>query len=168
MKIRTLIAGAICLLATTVASAEISVNRTTNLTDDASGSASLATTGNFDEPGAALSTQAQFTNFHPGEKDKVSVTGSVTRALVRTPDTTSEKIDQTATYNGTLQILGTDASSNSTTTTLELQNVVVTRDGDGPEYSGTIVLNGTTIDASQMPDQAKHLVRRVLRLFRFD
>jgi hypothetical protein len=162
MKFSRLMAALACALLSTSALAALTLERTTNLTDSLGGSLSIATNGSVEIPGTNTTTQATLNNFHPHDDSSLAANGSITRTRERTNEVA------TATYNGNLNLTGTNKNGNAINDTLALQNLQVVRDGDGAAFSGTIVLNGKTIDAAQMPDEVKHLLHRVLRFFYFD
>jgi len=122
----------------------------------------ITTSGTIEIPGADTTSQATLSNFHPRDNQDLVASGNVTRTHERVNDTV------TNTYNGSVTLAGMDKDGKPVSNSLVLQDLQVVRDGDGPALSGTIVLNGTSIDAAQMPDAVKHLLHRVLRMFEFD
>ena len=162
MKFSRLMAALACALLSSTALAALTLQRTTNLSDSLGGSLSIATSGTVEIPGATTTSQATLNNFHPHDDQSLVANGNITRTHERSNEVA------TTTYNGSLTLIGTNKNGNAINDTLELQNLQVVRDGDGPVFSGTIVFNGKTIDAAQMPDDAKHLLHRVLRFFSFD
>jgi hypothetical protein len=162
MKFSRPIAALVCALLSSSALAALTLQRTTNLSDSLGGSLSITTSGTIEIPGTNTASQAALINFHPHDDQNLVVNGSVTR--------THERSNEVATsiYSGSLTLTGTNKNGNAINDTLQLQNLQVVRDGDGPAFSGTIVFNGKSIDAAQMPDDAKHLLHRVLRFFSFD
>jgi hypothetical protein len=151
-----------CALLSSSAFAALTLERTTSLSDSVGGSLNITTSGSVEIPGANTTSLATLTNFHPHDNQDLVANGSVTRTRERSDEVA------TSTYDGNLSLTGTDAKGVAINDTLILQSVQVVRDGDGAVFSGTIVLNGKTIDASQMPDDTKHLLHRVLRFFAFD
>jgi hypothetical protein len=162
MKFSLPLTALACAMLSTSALADLTLERTTSLSDSFGGSLSITTSGTVEIPGANTTSQATLTNFHPHDDQELVANGSVTRSHERTDGTS------TSIYNGTLTLTGTDKDGNPVNDSLTLQGLQVVRDGDGPMFSGTIVLNGSTIDASQMDDGTKHLLHRVLRFFAFD
>lgn len=162
MKLPLSMTALACAMLSTSALADLTLERTTSLSDSFGGSLSITTSGTIEIPGADTTSQATLTNFHPHDDQNLVANGSVTRAHERSDGTS------TSTYNGTLTLTGTDKNGNPVNDSLTLQDLQVVRDGDGPVFSGTVVLNGTTIDASQMEDDTKRLLHRVLRFFAFD
>jgi hypothetical protein len=162
MKLSRPLVALACALLSSSALAALSLQRTTSLSDSLGGSLSIATTGSIEIPGANTQSLATLNNFHPHDDQNLVVNGSIKRTHERSNEVA------TSTYNGSLSLSGTNKNGNAISDTLELQNLQVVRDGDGPAFSGTIVFNGKSIDAAQMPDDAKHLLHRVLRFFSFD
>lgn len=151
-----------CALLSSGADAALALQRTTTLSDSQGGTLTISTAGSIEIPGADTSSQATLTNFHPRDNQDVVASGNLTRAHERSNETV------TNTYNGSVTLSGTDKDGKPISDSLTLQNLQLVRDGDGPAFSGTIVVNGTSIDAAQMPDAVKHLLHRVLRMFEFD
>lgn len=162
MKTLPTITALACALLSTGAFAALTLQRTTSLSDSLGGNITITTNGSIEIPGADTTSQATLTNFHPHDNQNVVASGNVTRTHERSNETV------TNTYNGSVTLAGTDKDGKPISDSLVLQNLAVVRDADGPAFSGTIVLNGTSIDAAQMPDSVKHLLHRVLRIFEFD
>ncbi len=162
MKISQPMTALACALLSSSALAALTLERTTSLSDSLGGSLSISSSGTVEIPGTDSSSQATLTNFHPHDNQDLVANGSITRTRTRSDDVAS------STYNGNLTLIGTDAKGNAVNDTLVLQNLQVVREGEGPTFTGTIVLNGTTVDAAQMTDAVKHLLHRVLRFFYFD
>jgi len=162
MKRWLIIAALACALSSTGAFAALNLQRSTTLTDSFGGTLSAATTGTVEIPGADTSTQVTLTNFHPHDTQSLVANGSLTRTHERSNETV------TNTYNGSATLAGTDKEGKPVSDTVSLQDLQAVRDGDGPAFSGTIVLNGISIDAAHMPDAAKKLLHRVLRVFDFE
>jgi hypothetical protein len=162
MKISLPITALACALLSSSAFAALTLERMTSLSDSLGGSLSISTHGTVEIPGADTTTQATLTNFHPHDNQDLVANGSITRTRTRSAEAA------TSTYNGNLGLVGTDGKGKPLNDTLALQNLQVVREGEGAVFTGTIVLNGTTIDAAQMPEDVKHLLHRVLRFFYFD
>lgn len=162
MKISRPMTALACALLSSSALAALTLERTTSLSDSLGGSLNIATSGTLEIPGADTTSQATLTNFHPHDNQDLVANGSVTRMRTRSAEVV------TSTYNGNLSLSGTDSKGKAINDSLVLQNLQVVREGEGPAFTGTIVLNGTNIDAAQMPDDVKHLLHRVLRFFYFD
>jgi len=150
-----------CAMLSDGAFAALSLQRTATLGDSAGGTLSISTSGTIEIPGADTTSQVTLTNFHPHDNTSVVVSGSLTRTHERSNETV------TNVYNGSVTLTGTDKDGKPLNDSLTLQNLQVVRDGDGPVFSGTIVFNGSSIDATKIPDAVKHLLHRVLRLFEF-
>jgi len=142
--------------------AALTLDRSTTITDSLGGKLAITTSGTLEIPGAENTSQLALVNFHPHDKATLAANGTLTRAHERSNDTV------TNTYNGSVTLAGVDKDGKAVNDTLVLQNLRVVRDGNGPAFSGTVVLNGTSVDAAHLPDAAKHLLRSVLRVFEFD
>jgi hypothetical protein len=162
MNISRLMAAAVCAVLSTSALAALTLERTTSLSDSIGGSLSITTNGSVEMPGSNITSQATLTNFHPHDNQDLVANGSVTRTRTRDAEVV------TSTYSGNLSLTGTDSKGNAVNDTLVLQNLQVVREDEGPSFTGTIVRNGTIIDAAQMPDEVKHVLHRVLRFFYYD
>ena len=162
MKRLLMIAALACAICSGSAFAALTLQRTTTLSDSLGGTLTAATSGTIEIPGADTTTHVTLTNFHPHDGQNLVASGNLTRTHERSNETV------TNTYSGSVALTGTDKDGKPVDENVTLQNVQVVRDGDGPAFSGTIVLNGTSIDAAQMPDAVKHLLHRVLRVFDFD
>jgi hypothetical protein len=162
MKISQPMTALACALLSSSALAALTLECTTSLSDSLGGSLSISTSGTVEIPGTDTSSQATLTNFHPHDNNDLVANGNITRTRTRSDEVA------TSIYNGSLSLVGTDAKGNAVNDTITLQNLQVVREGEGPSFTGTIVLNGTSVDATQMSDEIKHLLHRVLRFFYFD
>lgn len=150
-----------CALSSVSAMAALSLQRSTTVSDSAGGTMTIVTSGSIEIPGADTTSQVTLTNFHPHDTQSAVANGNIARTHERSNETTSNS------YSGSVTLSGTDKDGKPLNESLILQNLQVVRDADGATFSGTIVLNGSSIDAAQMPDAVKHLLHRVLRLFEF-
>jgi len=139
------------------ASAALNLQRSVTITDSYGGTFAATTAGSIEIPGADTSSQATLTNFHPHDKQTLTINGSVARTHERANETVTDV------YNGSVTLTGTDDAGKAIDDTLVLQDLQVLRDHHGPTYSGTIVFNGTSVNAAQMPEALKHRLREVLR-----
>jgi hypothetical protein len=162
MRISLPITGLAFALLSSSALAVLTLERTTSLSDSLGGSLNISTNGTVEIPGADITSQATLTNFHPHDNQDLVASGAITRTRTRSDEVAI------STYNGNLSLIGTDSKGKSVNDTIALQNLQVVREGESPTFTGTIVLNGSTINAAQMPDDVKHLLHRVLRFFYFD
>jgi len=156
---RSIFSGVLLLALSSGASA-LGIERATTVNDESGGSLGILTTGEqFADSGNTLSelTANAFSALGNG-----SISGSLTRER-------SRSVDQLDTvYNGTVSIAGINADGKPVTIEVSLADLRVLRDGDGPEFTGAVTINGEVFDATALPDRAATLVRRVVRLFAFD
>jgi hypothetical protein len=137
----------------------LSVDRVTSVADDAGGSLNITTqSSSFADTGSSRADLVA-DGFSP--RGEASVSGT----LSRTGNRSAESI--TAVYNGSVNVSTTNAEGAAVNIEVGLQDLTVLREGDGPDYSGTVTINGHVFDAGQLPESARQLVARILRLFRF-
>ncbi|MBL8273712.1 MAG: hypothetical protein JNJ74_07875 [Xanthomonadales bacterium] len=152
--------GGILLLTLSMGASALDIERSTTVNDDSGGSLAILTTGEqFADSGSSL-TELSANAFSP--RGAGSISGSLTRERVRGV----ESLDTV--YDGEVTITGTDADGKPTSAEVELADLRVLRDGDGPEFSGTVRINERSFDAAALPGPAAALVRRIVRLFAFD
>ena len=144
------------------ASAALTLERTSTVTDSLGGKLAITTSGTLEIPGAETTSQVALVDFHPHDKATLTVNGTLTRTHERSNETV------TNTYNGSITLAGVDKDGKPVNDTLALQDVQVVRHGEGPELSGTVVFNGNSVDAAHLTDGAKHRLHSVLRVFEFD
>jgi hypothetical protein len=137
----------------------LTIDRVTSVTDDAGGSLSISTQSSSFADTGSTQTDIVANGFSP--RGEASTSGS----LSRTGNRSAESI--TAVYNGSITTSMTNADGDAVSLEVGLQDLTVLREGDGPDYSGTVTINGHVFDASQLPENARNLVGRILRLFRF-
>ena len=137
----------------------LQIDRVTTVSDDQGGTLTISSQGSAHADGGGSSASLIANAFSPrGE-------GQISADLQRERSRTAE--DLTATYNGTATVSGTDADGTPVTIDIELIDVTVTREGQGPELSGSVIVNGTAYDASELPARARAALARLLRLFGF-
>lgn len=156
---RSIFSGVLLLALSSGASA-LGIERATTVNDESGGSLGILTTGEqFADSGNTLS---ELTANAFSARGNGSISGSLTRER-------SRSVDQLDTvYNGTVSIAGINADGKPVTIEVSLADLRVLRDGDGPEFTGAVTINGEVFDATALPDRAATLVRRVVRLFAFD
>jgi hypothetical protein len=156
---RSIFSG-ILLLALSSGASALGIERATTVTDESGGSLGILTTGEqFADSGNTLS---ELTANAFSARGNGSISGSLTRERSRSVDLLD------TVYNGTVSIAGTNADGKPATIEVSLADLRVLRDGDGPEFTGAVTINGEAFDATALPDRAATLVRRVVRLFAFD
>lgn len=156
---RSIFSG-ILLLALSSGASALGIERATTVNDESGGSLGILTTGEqFADSGNTLS---ELTANAFSARGNGSISGSLTRARSRSVDLLD------TVYNGTVSIAGINADGKPVTIEVSLADLRVLRDGDGPEFTGAVTINGEVFDATALPDRAATLVRRVVRLFAFD
>jgi hypothetical protein len=150
----------ILLFALSMGASALDIERATTVNDDFGGSLAILTTGEqFADSGNTLS-ELTANAFSP--RGKGTISGSLTRERVRG----AESLDTV--YDGEVTIAGTDADGKTMSIKVALAELRVLRDGDGPEFSGTVSINERSFDAAALPEPAAAWVRRTVRLFAFD
>jgi len=127
------------------------------VTDDSGGTLTLISSASYEMGGANIMTTADFDNFQPKAEGRI-LNGDIVRVRIREVESVE------STFDGSLEISGAD---DGTFHTLLLEDLTVYRAGDGPQLSGTVVLNGEALDAADLPSAVVDALRRVLRLFHF-
>jgi hypothetical protein len=115
------------------------------------------TTGELDAAGATRSTDATFSNFQPRE-DGGRVNGSLRREFSR------EGRETESVLSGRLTLTPAAGAANSAVRVLEINNLIVVRDGEGPEVSGSVSVDGQAIPAERLPATIRKLLRRLAGL----
>ena len=152
--------GGILLLLLSMGASALDIERSTTVKDESGGSLAILTTGEqFADSGNSLS-ELSANAFSP--RGAGSISGSLTRERVRGV----ESLDTV--YDGEVTITGNDADGKPMSAEVELADLRVLRDGDGPEFSGTVRINERSFDAAALPGPAAAMVRRIVRLFAFD
>lgn len=148
-------------LGATSASAELTIERDISITDDAGGTLVMLSLGSRDDLGGESTTTATFSGFQAAS-DRRRIDGEVIRERV----STAGRVETT--YNGVLEIAtpATDETAERTDT-LAFENLVVVREGEGPELSGQVIFNGETREAADLPRPALRMLARALRFFHF-
>lgn len=143
------------------AAAALEIDRNVSIRDDQGGSLTLVTNASRDAIGGESVTTATFTGFQPREGGR-TVDGEIVRERERTADV------GVTVYHGALEIaVPAQGSEPARLNTLVFENLTVTRRGDGPELSGSIVYNGERMDAAELPRGALRMLRKTIRFFHF-
>jgi hypothetical protein len=139
--------------------AAVDVQRDVTMTDANGGTLVLTTQGRLEVGGSESQTTAVFTDFQP-DADGRKVNGEMVRNRYRETDAVVTSFD------GLIESEVTGASGEPVVNTLLIENLQVRRDGDGPEFSGQVSWNGETLDAADLPERARYVLRRALRFFK--
>jgi hypothetical protein len=148
-------------LAAAPAWAALDIQREVSITTDTGGTLLMIGSGQRDELGAESTTTAAFTAFAV-DADARRIDGEVVRSRVAT----GEQVETV--YDGALEILTPAAGDQpERLDTVVFEALTVTRSGDGPELSGSVIFNGRSIDAGELPRPALRALTRVLRFFAY-
>jgi len=148
------------------AQAGLLVTRDATVTDDSGGSLVFATSASHEAEGSNSLTSATFSDFQP-KADGAVIDGDVVRTRIRNAS------EMESTFDGSLQIVpgqgGAAAAERDQPGQLDLtlQGVTIARAGGGPQLSGTVIVNGETFDAAELPRPIARAVHWVLRFFHF-
>ncbi len=149
------------LLAAGSARADFDLTRETTLADDFGGQFHALTQGTLGSEAAERTTVATFSNFHPRAANS-SVDGQIERRFQRIDE------DAQRVYNGALTITSAgEEGSEPRVLTLAFESLTVVRGDDGASLSGTLVVNGNSIDAAQAPGAVKRILLRLLRFLHY-
>jgi len=158
MRTQALALLAALLLAPSAQALEI--QRSTTVTDAAGGTLSIQTSGDLHADTGSSVSELEADAFSP--RGDGAISGNLTRSRERG----GEEI--TTRYSGEVTLTGVNADGIPIEIVLALGDLEVIRDGDGPEFGGSVSIDGVSFDAGELPERARRLVRRVLRLFAFD
>jgi len=103
------------------ASAALTLDRSSTVTDSFGGKLAITTSGTLENPGADTTSQLVLVNFHPHDTEALAANGTLTRTHERSNETV------TNTYNGSVTLSGTDKAGKPIADTLALQNVQIVR-----------------------------------------
>ena len=101
-----------------------------------------------------------FSNFHPNTESS-TVNGEIEGHFQRVDE------EATRTYNGNLSIVAAPSGGDPRTLTLGFENLAVIRSDDGASLSGTLVVNGRSIDAAEAPAAVRSILLRLIRFLRY-
>lgn len=137
----------------------LTIERNVTITNDAGGRLVIIGSGERDEFGADSQTTATFTQFATGAR-------VIDGKIVRSRTWWAEQVETV--YDGALEFFrpASDARPERLDT-LVFEALTVTRDGEGPELSGTVIFNGTRLDAADLPKPVARMLARVLRWFAY-
>lgn len=162
--LKTMLATAF-LLTSTLANAGFEYTRSTTIRDELGGSFSMSAAGTLGEEDATRLAQGAYTNFHIRNDASAVLNGNATREAARDGDLV------VVTYDGNLTLVTTGTATGSTTpqsrtTTIVFTDLTVERAEEGSTISGTVLVNGQSVDASALPRPIKAAIVNALRLFR--
>ncbi|HMM66831.1 MAG TPA: hypothetical protein PKC03_07800 [Dokdonella sp.] len=137
----------------------LTIDRMTTVMDETGGSLNISTQSTSFVDSGTSQADLVADGFSP--RGEASTTGTISRTGNRTAESF------TAIYNGNVNIATTNADGASVNIEVGLHDLSVLREGDGPEFSGTVTINGHDFEANKLPEPAREMVRRILRLFLF-
>lgn len=147
----------LALLAMSHSVQAMTLNRETSLADGRGGQMVAVTTGELAAGSASRTTDASFSNFQPRE-DGARVDGTLRREFSREGRSTESVL------SGQLTLTPGTAASNGEPRVLKITALSVLRDGDGPQLSGTVEIDGTVVEAERLPPAIRRLLRRLVGL----
>lgn len=137
----------------------LQIERMTTVTDDNGGSLIISSSGAAFADGGGGTTDLIASDFSPRGEGQIDA--ELQRQRSRSGDSAS------TVFNGVATLSNSNDAGEPVSVTVELVDLTVAREGAGPEFSGTVVINGTPMDAANLPERARGLLARVLRLFAF-
>jgi hypothetical protein len=145
------------LLAFSASSQAITFNKEVTVADGRGGQMVAVTSGDLSSAGAARSTDASFRNFQP-QADGASINGALNREFRR------DGRDSESVLNGSLTVTPGANAQNPQVLNIVIADLRVLREGDGPQLSGSITVNGQTVPADRLPKPLRALLRRLVGL----
>ena len=144
------------------ASAGLSYERNTTIRDDWNGSAVIESAGALGPESGNRVAEATFTSFHPRDEHRYA-DGTITQEVARDGELV------TVTYDGQLVLSGNPPSSTGGSPqqlTIAFVDLKVVRNEENVNLSGSLVVNGTTIDAATAPGPVRAVLLGLIRFFR--
>ena len=145
------------------ASAGLSYERNTTIRDDWNGRAVIESAGALGPEAGNRIAEARFTHFHPRDEHRFA-DGSITQEVARDGELV------TVTYDGQLVLSNNDQGSNgngnSQQITVAFVDLKVVRSDESVNLSGSLVINGQTIDAATAPGPMRAVLLGLMRFFR--
>ncbi|MBD8526475.1 hypothetical protein [Pseudomarimonas arenosa] len=136
----------------------LTIERSTTISDDFGGYATIQSSGVVGEQSGLRVANAEFVNFHP-RSEQSEVSGSVQREVLRDGELVS------VSYDGSLQLSGQrDGQANELS--IEFTDLRIERGEESADLSGTLSLNGNSIDAAEAPQAVRAVLLGLLRFFR--
>jgi len=145
--------SALLLLAN--ATQAMTLSKEVTVADGRGGQMVAVTSGELDAASAARSTDASFSHFQP-QADGGSVSGSLNREFRRDGGDTESLL------NGVLVVTPGANAANPQLLNIEIVDLRVRRQGDGPELSGSVRVNGQNVPAERLPKALRTLLRRLV------
>ncbi len=159
---KTLLTLALCA-ASMAASAGLSIERTTTIRDDFNGRAVIESAATVGEDNGTRVAAARFTNFHPRDQNRF-VDGDISREAVRDGELV------TVTYDGSVTLSnnggGNNGNGTSARTTISFVDLRIERGEESVNLTGSLIVNGQTIDAATAPAQVRAVLLGLLRFFK--
>lgn len=135
----------------------MTLSKEITLADGRGGEMVAMTSGEMSAAGAARSTDASFTNFQP-KADGGSVSGSLNREYRR------DGRDTESLLNGALVVTPGANATNPQVLNIDIVDLRVVREGEGPQLSGNVSVNGQSVPAERLPQALRSLLRRLVAL----
>ncbi len=152
----TVLAAAL-LAASMGAQAALDIQRTTTISDDSGGTAVIESSATIGEDAGTRVADAVFTSFSPRDPQR-NVDGSISREVMRDGDLVMVSYDGAVTLSGT----GADAQ----TLAISFTDLRIERGDESVNLTGSLTINGRTIDAARAPQAVRATLLGLLRLFR--
>lgn len=145
------------LLVFSAASQAITLNKEVTVADGRGGQMVAVTSGEMSATGAARSTDASFSNFQP-QAEGGSVSGTLNREFRR------DGRDSESLLNGSLTVTPGANATDPKVLDIVITDLRVVREGEGPQLSGNVTVNGQNVPAERLPKPLRTLLRRLVAL----
>lgn len=151
---------ALLVLAST-ANAALTFDKSVTVADGQGGQFAAHSTGSLGGETGSRLTESNFTAFHPGADRPATVDGFINRDASHDGDV----IDVSYDGNLTLANLGNDpAGAPRPPISIQFTDLLVHRSPDGVTLEGTVIVNGTSVDANAVPRLVRGIVVRLIGL----
>jgi hypothetical protein len=172
MHAKTLLFG-LMLGAASVAQAAYTYQGNATVNDEAGGTISIATQGSADPEAGTQTATATFANFHP-KNGQATVNGTLTRNFARDGELVTVTFDGDLTINrGAAPAASNNGNGNGNNNalpaqvTIQFTGLTVERGEEHHGVSGTITVNGQSVDVGNAPRELRALLLGLFRTFRF-
>ncbi len=175
--LKVIILSATVLGLSTAASAGVTVERQTTLTDEQGGQAVTIGQGQFEQPGSEFNINATFTSFQPRDNGPI-INGqlSALSSVAGQAGAFARQASRTTVFNGEVTLTNLPRGESDVVMVLQDLSVVDQqrgRRGFGQsagagqgEWSGQVIINGNAFTPQDLPRPARELMRHIIGILR--